>query len=270
MQWTKWDLYTADVKKKMGDYWSRIVTPLAIEDPKNGGQAIGTGTYIRLGDDDFLLTADHVLIEARGRTLAHLPIANGYFHNIDCFRTKEHPIDAAVAPIKSWPDGADRTFLLHEALGEFFDPVENEVLFGIGHPATTKGRNDPVSFTGNRVELFNTINTPAFPFLCLLRQNDDFEDSAFNSRFHFLIDFPETSNPPHSGTFVNPAGLSGSLIWDTKARRAWDKNESWEPEMARVCGLVIRATMGRHPQVLIATKVECLQSFFRNFGLIDV
>jgi hypothetical protein len=64
----------------------------------------------------------------------------------------------------------------------------------------------------------------------------------------------------------SPKGISGSLLWDTKFVSCYQRGIPWNPEFARVCG-VIWATW-QNPEVVIATKVQFLHQFIAEVDIL--
>jgi hypothetical protein len=68
-----WDQTCFYVRDEMAKYVSRLVTPLSLSDSPDRGSSCATGNYLTLRDVPYLLTNEHVVGEAVGYDLAHLP-----------------------------------------------------------------------------------------------------------------------------------------------------------------------------------------------------
>ena len=86
----------------------------------------------------------------------------------------------------------------------------------------------------------------------------------FDPTCHVLVEYP--SEAPRPGTIetsplINPKGMSGSLLWDTKFVASGADCNEWSADMSRVCGLLWDAHPSEHgdvdePKVLSAIKIE--------------
>jgi hypothetical protein len=85
--------------------------------------------------------------------------------------------------------------------------------------------------------------------------------------YHVVVHYPAQAQTSPGGPQVdlpNPRGMSGSLLWDTKAVQCLSRGEAWDSSFARVCG-VIWATWD-NPELVVATKVEFLHRFVADVG----
>jgi hypothetical protein len=69
----EWDRTCMQVRDAMARYVWPFVTPVSRSETEGRGQAWGTGNYIQLRGAPYLLTAGHVIYEAEGAHLGHLP-----------------------------------------------------------------------------------------------------------------------------------------------------------------------------------------------------
>ncbi len=56
-----WDVLCAQVTEEMTSHVKRFAVPLTMSEEHGSGVAWGSGTYISLGRDTWILTAEHVL-----------------------------------------------------------------------------------------------------------------------------------------------------------------------------------------------------------------
>ena len=99
---------------------------------------------------------------------------------------------------------------------------------------------------------------PGYPFLTqAVAESLDMVPSRYNQEFHELINYPGEAKREANGEMIevcNPRGLSGSLLWDTKRIACYASGVEWQPEYARVCGMIWLA--GEESPVLVATRIE--------------
>jgi len=87
------------------------------------------------------------------------------------------------------------------------------------------------------------------------------EHQDISSRFHFGMDY----RPEQSVTVIGNSGLprlpglSGSAVWNTRFVEAKMAGISWQPDMARVTGIIWGWPSGS--ACLVATRAEYIRSF---------
>jgi hypothetical protein len=70
---SRWDQRCFYVRDEMAKYVSRVVTPVSRSDSPDHGTAHATGNYLTLRGLPYLQTNEHVIREALGSDLGHLP-----------------------------------------------------------------------------------------------------------------------------------------------------------------------------------------------------
>ena len=254
----------ACVRDRMAHFVTPSVTPISAVTGIGSGEALGTGNYLLIGGVPHIVTANHVVVQAAGRTMAHMGGPTDDFIAIRSpFIQEPRPIDLAFAADHAFPSIPRlRQALAPEYLDERYQPVEHELLFFLGFKGTTAGRDELVQETQVRHSAFGILNTPGFPCLLQAAPKQEIDDSGFQPQIHVLVMYPfkAVSSPGGEDVHIpNPGGFSGSFLWDTKYRRSMERWQNWIPQMARVCGLVWGATTD--PDRLFATRVECLRPF---------
>lgn len=265
----EWDELCAKVTDEMTSHVKRFAVPLTMSEEHGSGVAWGSGTYISLGRDTWILTAEHVLsnIPAGGR-LAHLPKDGGDYNA--AFGNPEvaaWPVDAAALPIYPAPQFLPEASRVTSSIAESYSPVDEELLFFYGFPGYTIERNDPRQKDKLIVSRFNYLTVPGKPMLSqAIGPEVDLSASNFDPLIHVAIHYPFAAQRAKDGAVVplpNAAGMSGSALWDTKFVDCVNKGIPWTPEYSEICGVVW--AVFDNPEVIFATKIEQVRA-----GLPDV
>lgn len=216
------------------------------------GEGWGSGSYLRLGNQLFILTNQHVAcIRTEGRMLAY------QFDGQEDIRASvgDHaefswPLDLAVLPVDmgAWADGGNKSKPIEiEQIALAHDPVPTELVAFTGFA----GQN--VSFHYSTLFAEGTCYTA--------REIELPPDERFSTRFHFGVDYrPDLASTLQGGKGLPlPPGLSGSTVWDTGFVAAKMKGIPWTPDHARVTGVVWGWPSGN--ACLVATRAEFVRSF---------
>ncbi len=215
------------------------------------GVLIGSGTFLRLCGNSYLLTAEHVVDEGRKyATIAHTtssgkkPAQFKYW-----FRIAKPPIDLALARIDEevikehgiQPWGV-------EAMGDSSADIERDVLFLHGYPGD-QSKWLPIVEGG--------IHSTSMPFWA----SDGVSDwDEFDPDKHFAIVYPRDGwfdEKKRPIPMPLPDGLSGSAVWQTNRRDS--TGAEWTPDHSRIVGLV--HLWNKKPESLVATRIEVLRTF---------
>lgn len=241
-----------EVLRAMTEHVSRYITPISRVISENEGELVGTGTYVRAFEGNYILTNEHVSQKVLGHRLAHM------FHGRDevlyttnPFQALAFPVDAALSRVEetSWkfvPHTGDavpvsRTARLH-------NPGPGELLFLMGYSGE---RSYFTAFSP-------TLLTPATPYLTQeipLPENVD-------HNFHFALPYrPEqtVSVGRDRRGMPLPGGFSGTVVWNTKYFESVRNGRTWTPGYAEVTGLVHR--WRTTDTCLIVTRVEHVRDF---------
>lgn len=261
---SEWVTFCALVRDQMSERVSPSVTPLSRSDDFHNGFAWATGTYVALpSGTTVLLTNEHVARRVQSEHLAHLPSQGANYELLKEFRVSSAPEDLAVSYVSIERLGSDRIVLSYNSLDASFAPLPNELLYWHGFPGTTALRHEPVTEGKTRYSWFGELQTVGLSMLSQQVPNwPDNLPAAYNPDYHVLVHYPAEAVRPADkqlSELPNPHGLSGSLLWDTKAVSCLHEGHKWDASKARVCG-VIWATWD-NPEVVVATKVEFLHRF---------
>jgi hypothetical protein len=267
MTQAQWVELSFTVRDQMTHRVRPSVTPISRSDDLKRGWAWGTGTYLSLpSGNTVVLTNEHVARQIQTEHLSHLPALGGHYELLTEFKVRPAPEDFAVCSVPADRLGGDRVVLTMDCLDTSFRPEQGELLYWYGVPGTKASRHEPVSEQNTRYSWFEELQTVGLPMLS--QQVPDWPDTlpeAYVPEYHAVVHYPAQAKQTPDGVEVdlpNPRGLSGSLLWDTKAVACGRRGEPWEPPKARVCG-VIWATWDK-PEVVVATKVEFLRAFIAD------
>jgi len=245
MSSTLWKQLCDHVANGMKIHTRPFVTPL-IEDVIGKPPHIGTGTYLDR-DGIELLTCEHVakhdpfLHQFNGhQPLLNLPVT---------WRKDPPPVDAAIATIA----GSHWKSVQHAAvplsMGRFaslHQPVEHEILFfrGVAGQNVSVGANHArVTMTGYcSQEKPGSGNADIFEILWHPQGTTLTSATDPEVRSHFQYD--------------DPAGFSGSLVWNTRFVELGCNLQTWTPNDAMVTGLLRR--WDTTTKTLLSWRVEHL------------
>ena len=264
----EWEEFCFSVRNQMTEYVAPCVTPISRSKDMEQGFAWGTGSYIYLpSGETVLLTNEHVARKVLEEHLSHLPVYGAHYEFLPEFKVKPHPEDLAVCSIPSGLLGDKRRPLSTDALDACFEPVYAELLYWLGFPGTTASRHDVISEHKTRYSWFGELQTVGIPMLTQQLQNfPEGLPQSFDSRYHTFVDYPTMAkrNPNEQEVELpNPFGLSGSLLWDTKAVSCMQRGQAWDPSKARICGVIWG--ISEKSKVVLATKVQFLHVFIADF-----
>ena len=247
----EWEDVCSDVTSRMESFVSQSITPIS----KHCGdyaELVGTGSYLALLDQTFILTNEHVAsVSAQDGSLLHLPLGFEEFQAIPEERlTFAYPLDTAVLPVQNsnWKNGLHNSKLITlDMMALAHDHVPGELLAFLG-------------FSGERSQF--SFNTLVNRWTCSVAREVTLpEDTRFNSRFHFGIDYrPDLATSTNkSYGLPQPAGFSGSSVWDTGFVKARMQRKDWSPDDARLTGLVWGWPSSK--ACIVATRIEYVRSF---------
>ncbi len=264
MTQAKWVEFCTAVCDRMTTFVAPSVTPISRSKDMKHGLAWGTGSYLRLpSGTSAILTNDHVARQVESEHLSHLPVPNSHFEVLPEFRAMPEPEDLAVCPIPMARLGNDRRLLSMACFDSVFSPVNKELLFLLGFPGTKAFRHDAITQQNTRYSWFGQLQNVGMPMVT--QQVPAWPKTLsgrFDAKYHAIVHYPSFSRricKERKVGLPNPAGLSGTLLWDTKAVANNARGQPWNPSKARVCG-ILWATWD-NPEILVATRVEFLHAF---------
>jgi hypothetical protein len=228
------------------------------EDGPGHGEGWGSGSYLRLGSDFFILTNQHIAcIREEARVLAYQFDGQEDIRAVAGSHAEyPWPLDLAVLPIgmNEWADATNKSRPIEvEQIALAHDPVPTELL------AFTGFAGDNVSFHYNTLFAKGTCYTA--------REIELPQDERFSSRFHFGIDYRPglATNVIDDKGLPLPPGLSGSTVWNTGFVAARMAGVPWTPDLARVTGVIWGWPSGH--ACLVATRAEFVRSFLLEVAM---
>ena len=221
-----WQAHCLNINKEMADHVQRYITPISLEIDSDGGELIGTGNYIRLGNAVYILTNEHVARAMSAGSLAHLPVPQENFHRmVNPFMALEYPNDIALSRLdRLGHDVFSRAVIQKDQIAHEWVSARESLYFVMGFP----GSKSYMSV------MANTLFTPAVPFLT---QEAPLLPSDI-SLGEFALHYPEYERLKKTNgreeSLPNPSGMSGSLVWHIGN----SLSRYWSPADARVVGLL--------------------------------
>jgi hypothetical protein len=251
----------------MAEYVSRVVTPISVSDSPDYGTAHATGNYLTLRGLPYLQTNEHVIEEALGCDLAHLPgPTDDYVLCNQEWLTVTWPTDIALMKLSALPAAPSRESVSASRLGARYAPVPQELFFWVGFPGSTTKRREPLTERNIRRTWFGSLETPGTPVLTQELPAVPLGLNDFDPEKHVALHYPaaalRTAGEPAADT-PNAKGMSGSLLWDTKFVASSCAGREWNVESAEVCGVLWAAH--DKPEVVVATKIEYIRSALLHF-----
>ena len=247
-----------------------FVTPISGALSDGTAKHVGTGGYIEWDRRRLLLTNEHVAREVHDHSLARKFFdAPDYIHVNNPYTTIGAPQDLAVSPVD------DRWNLVTHNGMAFPDyrfekkhsPLPAEYLFVIG-------------FTGEKshyspsLEMLFTTGSPYLtqeydPSLEAEETRRAIKSPGFDPAYHFAMHWhPEATTPTDGRTRsvpLDPHGMSGSFVWNTRIVEFAQRDEEWSPGVARLTGIVWG--WDTSDRFLFATRIEHVTSFLAAVGL---
>lgn len=216
------------------------------------GELVGSGTFLDLWGEPWLLSADHVLRLRTARLLddslkyvtlacsggdGEVPVVLG----APCFGWRA-PFDVAATPVLG-PLPSDRHPLPARYLARSSAGVEEAILFVHG-------------FTGAQsLNLSTGVVSRSLPYLS--GPGGTSSATWFDPKVHFTVAYDALgliNERGASAEFVKAGGLSGAAVW---AVNGYADVEGWSPERARVVGVATH--WDQDNRLLIATRIEVVR-----------
>lgn len=240
-----WNARSELVTERMKRATRAFATPL-VEDVTGRKPRIGSGSYIERSPV-CLLTCEHVAVH---QPQLHLP--HGTAEPIPCpsaWRLDPHPVDAALAEIDAQTWSSTRQGAEVVPLSRFASrhaPVQHELLFFYG----LANENSYASAYGFQRILSGYCS----------QEKPNSGDAAI---FEILwepsgVRITEATHPDAKARvrYQDPAGYSGSLVWNTRFVELGCDVNTWSPADAVVTGLLRR--WDTTTKTLLAWRVEHL------------
>ena len=228
----EWKKICSDVTAAMKDHTCRFVTPLSTSTDEEV-RLVGSGTYVAIGENRLLVTCEHVAREEPMEFRFYG--CTSVFRHLKPFIMEPHPIDIAFAPIldQFWTQNS------HEAAAipyERFAPrhqvaQKGELLFFRGYAGENAHYGFGIHET-NGTGYCSQEKEPAQPDSQIFEIFWEPENSEFSGG--------TSENAKPQIRFDDPAGFSGSLVWNTRYLEMTAEGRKWSPEDAVVTGILRR------------------------------
>jgi hypothetical protein len=224
----------------------KYMTPVLLGHSDGSAELIGTGTYLQIDEQYYLLTCDHVTefgeekpiyVRLDGREEV-IPGPHGTIF--------KQPEDLSLGAL---PEDSGLTGSQHNSAGLQLSafalqhqPVEGEILFVLGTPGEGSAH----------IALLETTFVNAEPILV-----SEAPRLSTDPPFIFCISYrPETAIDVEGGSdrpALSPQGFSGSLVWNTRFVEFMQANRPWSADCALVTGMLRRWDTG-------VTQLTCCRS----------
>ena len=246
-----------------------FLTPISGALSDNTARHVGSGGYVSFQNKRFLITNEHVAREVNSQSLARK-----YF---DCpdyllinnpWQCLEAPVDLACSSIDArWSTVIHSAMALPELrFCSRHAPAKGEFLFVLG-------------FTGEKARYspsFDMLFTTGTPYLTqkydetlkIENTNQAIQHPDFDPTYHFAMHWnPEATTSTDgdlSSVPLDPHGMSGSLVWNTRFVEYQERGEEWSPGVARLTGILWGWDTGN--RLLFATRIEHVLSFLEGLS----
>ena len=246
----EWEAAMPVITQAMTDYLKQFRTPIFI-DHGDYAEPWGTGSFLELDGQKFILTNEHVV---RPRVNSQL----GFRFEQQPQLLKllgdhvEHtwPWDLALVPIvqEVWSTFNHGSAPIHvDQIALAHDPFPTEVFAFSGYAGESS------------TFLFGEMQFGATTSLAL--ELSLIPSDEIDPRFHFGLAYrPDLATAVVGGKGLpKPPGLSGSTVWNTRFVEAKYLGIDWTPSLAKVAGVVWGWPSGQG--AIVATKAEHVRSF---------
>lgn len=216
----------------------------------NQGELLGSGTFIEINNEVFILTARHVILsKSKYKAIAHSlgygmkpVIIEGPFFLSDSLQ------DIALAEVdKNYSKNVNA--LKIEKLASSSSDVDKDILFLHGFYQTGS------RFSG----LANGVISDSFPYGSVV---GNYSYNWVDEKKHFAFDYPTENVQNESGrsmTLPDPHGLSGSGVWLSNRVSC---GSSWNSDEANFVGVAIN--WDQNGKSLIVTRIESVLDLIKG------
>lgn len=240
----EWAIICSEVVDLMNDYVRPLVVPLS-QETEQGVRLIGTGTFVQRESGGAIVTCEHV---ARNAPLNFRPYGHERVYSYTgAWQSFVEPIDV------SWTTGAlakpVRAVPPHQVALQHQLSRYEELLFFYGY----SGENSHYGF--------DVHETNGSGYLTQQKQDAKPDPSVIellwpNGRHDWSK--RTTAEARRQMKLDNPAGFSGSLVWNTRFLETGGDLSRWTPEQAVVTALLKRFV--REDDALLALPIEGFRS----------
>jgi hypothetical protein len=267
-----------DLERRLGDQvaaFSTVITKVPFKDTRDPpGDLHGTGWFIEIEHQKFVLTCEHVAREqTRSMLCASFHGSEVAFDLRNPVSALTYPLDVAITAIteNTWRLVEHQAQCIPMTLFTELSPVSDELMYVAGYPGEL-GRVWPGMRSNSEedgVEAGIQMYTTAAMVCQIQEEFDPVLDEELpqpREEIHFLLPYtPEYAEYMSNGqreTLPRAPGLSGSLVWNTRYMEIKRSGGVWNPEDARVVGIV----WGNSTKagVLVATPARFMLPFLEH------
>jgi hypothetical protein len=248
-QWSLTNQMLADVCIAMAAHAHRFSVAIHRVISDDFGEPCGTGTYLNIRNNTYLLTNEHVAAFVQLGGLSHQPREGDFAHRIvHPFLAMGPPVDAAVSRIddESWAL-ATKDAVKASRIARTHSTAVHELLFVHGYPGE---RSRWSAFAGGPI-------SRAVPYLT--------QEAPLPSELDPRVFFALHYSPEHASAVDGkgshlplPPGFSGSLVWNTRFVEL--NGQGWSPEEAVPTGLVCMWGQGDMTNLILAVRIEIVRA----------
>ena len=234
---------------QMAVYTQPSLTPIYGSIDTATGELIGSGTFLNLRGNTYLLTAGHIAQKSKEYTgLAHsLPNAYRRAYITHPYHTLNDHLDLCLVRIDEHNlRGTDIVPLSSSRISRTSSNIHNDILFIHGYPE-------------DRDKFFRFFTHPiskSIPYGTIVAKSGY---DWFDDKIHFALGYPAGNLTDEKTTQpgpVIPCGLDGTAVWSTNL---YTLGTSWKYDAAEIVGIVHH--WDERAQSLIATRIEVVRDF---------
>ncbi|XHC26751.1 MAG: DUF2934 domain-containing protein [Phycisphaerales bacterium] len=246
----QWALATQAVCQAMAQHTQPFTAAIHRVVSHEYGEPCGTGSYLRLLGNVYLLTNDHVARYVQQGGLSHQPRQDDYAHRIiHPFLSMPEPVDSAISRVddESW-NLATKSAIPASRIAPSHSTAQHELLFLQGYP-------------GERSRWSALANGPISRSVPYLTQEATLP-AGLDPRLYFALLY----SPEHAKAVDNkgshlplPPGFSGTLVWNTNYVKC--QGQDWQPDQSEATGLVALWGQNQYSDMIIAVRIEVVRMF---------
>src|SRR4051794_26239422 len=159
-----WERLALETRTRMAEYVEPFTTPVSGSENLVKGWLEGTGNYLRVEDEVYLATNEHVAASTQKMHLAHLPVrGNNYIRVTEPFTYWRWPVDFALSRLNVPVMPSESNVLSLAQFDERYSPVSGELLFWLGYPGSYATRTQEVTEINRRYSWFGELESLAVP-----------------------------------------------------------------------------------------------------------
>jgi Protein of unknown function (DUF2934) len=253
MNQNQWDEYGRIVTEEMREHTRPFVASIFLSLSSDEGRLLASGTYLELLDKPYLLTNWHVAKALETRSLGHQLADDEYSVRFtNPFQTYPYPLDLALSRVdlQLWNSETNQKRALPvDRFAQRHDAVTGELFFLMGFSGER-------SYFSPSLKYIFPTGTPYTTQECPVPPESYLPD--FHLTLHYSPDRALSLDRSSRGLPV-ARGLSGSIVWNTRAVQCLMAGRKWTPAEAEVTGIVWGCDS--KTACLVATRIEHVRTF---------